>query len=680
MMYSHVIFKSRCVNRLSKPPRHKPQSVTIPLPPLLPCAPDLHAENIPTKMNGRLRNAQAWWKGWCRSSFALSIISNGYSLPWESSPPPQFQSANHPMAHTHAAFVTTAIQELLDTGAASICTAASPPRCVSPLNVVEQKDKKRLILDLRTVNSYLVIPKFRYEGLPRVAELIRRGDWMFTIDLKSGYHHVDMHPSARPFLGFHFARKTYTFNSLPFGLATAPFVFTQVIKQLAARWRAFGFRLVPYVDDIIFMCATEVDALTCQLQVVTDLQAAGFIINWKKSQLAPSNTARFLGIVIDTQALKFFVPPDREGALRQHLHSLAAQRSTSAVEIARVTGMLASMRPALGPASRAFVQGMLAFINDRPSWRKMRPLTAECRADIQFWLQTLHQINGHDITCPATFSAFLHCDASDTAWGAHVRLIPHGFLQAHAQFPTHLRSTSSTHRELTGILWALGLFADHLRHRHVLVHTDNQAAAFIMQKGGSRRTELTTVCQAIMALMLQNMAKLSISWIPREHNALADALSKLSDPDDYSLTTSTFHAVDSAWGPHSIDLFANRSNTQLPRFCSLLYERDAVAIDAFSISWHGENAYAFPPPSLIPAVLSHAATCRTTFTIIIPEWHSAFWWPLLSPSPRAWHTFVVQSLFLRKGILCLNPGNTTSFNGHGYPNSNMWALRCNFFR
>ena len=631
-------------------------------------------------MNGRLRRAQAWWKDWCHCSFALSIICHGYSLPWTSSPPPPFRKDNHPMASAHAEFVTTAIQELMDTGAASICTPCNQPQCVSPLNVVEQRDKKSLILDLRAVNRYLVIPKFRYEGLTRVAELIRKDDWLFTIDLKSDYHHVDMHPSARPFLGFRFAQQTYTFNSLPFGLATAPFVFTQIIKQLAKRSRALGFRLVPYVDDIIFMASSKEDALTCQLQVVSDLRDAGFIVNRKKSQLAPARHVRFLGILIDTRALKFFVPREREEVLQQQLQFLARRETASATEIARVTGMLASMRPALGSASRAFVQGMLTFINDRPSWRRHRPLTADCRADIEFWLLTLHKLNGNDITCQSAFDAFVHCDASATAWGAHVRLIPCGFLQAHAQFPPNLQRLSSTHRELTGILWALGHFAAHLHHRHILVHTDNQAAAFILQKGGSRRPELTTVCQAIMALMLQNAAKLSVSWIPRELNALADSLSKLSDPDDYSLTATAFNAVEAAWGPHSIDLFASRSNTRLPRFCSLLYEREAVATNAFSISWHTENAYAFPPPSLLPAVLTHAATSRAIITIVIPAWQSAFWWPLLSPSPRMWHTFVSQSLYLRKGSHCLVPGNAISFNGLGYPNSDMWALRCNFLR
>ncbi|GJP39448.1 hypothetical protein CLOM_g23818 [Closterium sp. NIES-68] len=185
--------------------------------------------------------------------------------------------------------------------------------CVSPLNVVEQRDKCRLILDLRKINNYLDIPKFKYEGLNRVAELIRPGDWMFSIDLKSGYHHVEIHPSCWKFLGFHFKGDYYSFISLPFGLATASFVFTQLNKQLAKRWRASDVQVVPYVDDLLFLCNSHSDARSTCAAVVQDLKAAGFVINGKKSHLHPSRQIAFLGLEIDAAQGIFSIglEPDR---------------------------------------------------------------------------------------------------------------------------------------------------------------------------------------------------------------------------------------------------------------------------------------------------------------------------------------------------------------------------------
>ncbi|GJP58123.1 hypothetical protein CLOP_g20672 [Closterium sp. NIES-67] len=74
---------------------------------------------------------------------------------------------------------------------------------------------------------------------------------LFTIDLKSGNHQVDIHPDCWRFLGFTLQGQRYQFLSLPFGLATAPFVFMQLIKQRAKRWRSQAIRLIPYVDVIL---------------------------------------------------------------------------------------------------------------------------------------------------------------------------------------------------------------------------------------------------------------------------------------------------------------------------------------------------------------------------------------------------------------------------------------------
>ena len=46
-------------------------------------------------------------------------------------------------------------------------------------------------------------------------------------------------------------RQVYLFCSLPFGLVTAPFVFTKVTKALIRYWRSCGLRIFKYLglDD-----------------------------------------------------------------------------------------------------------------------------------------------------------------------------------------------------------------------------------------------------------------------------------------------------------------------------------------------------------------------------------------------------------------------------------------------
>ena len=67
---------------------------------------------------------------------------------------------------------------------------------------------------------------------------------MFAFDLKSGYHHIDVAPHHRKYLGFEWGGKFYTFAVLPFGLSSAPYVFTKVMRVLVQLWRSKGLKSV----------------------------------------------------------------------------------------------------------------------------------------------------------------------------------------------------------------------------------------------------------------------------------------------------------------------------------------------------------------------------------------------------------------------------------------------------
>ena len=49
-------------------------------------------------------------------------------------------------------------------------------------------------------------------------------------------------------------------------------------------------------------------------------------------------------------------------------------------------------------------------------------------------------------------------------------------------------------------------------------------------------------------------------WIPRSLNNSADLVSKLTDYDDWVVSECLFLYLDSEWGPHTIDRFANIDN------------------------------------------------------------------------------------------------------------------------
>jgi hypothetical protein len=67
--------------------------------------------------------------------------------------------------------------------------------------------------------------------------------------------------------------------------------------------RKKGLRLIIYLDDILIL-NTSRERVLADLEVVIDLlQRLGFIINWEKLVLEPSENLEYLGLVFDSNRL-----------------------------------------------------------------------------------------------------------------------------------------------------------------------------------------------------------------------------------------------------------------------------------------------------------------------------------------------------------------------------------------
>jgi hypothetical protein len=213
-------------------------------------------------MRHRLRNCLAFWLTICGSSMVLSWVEEGFKLRWlGDTPPPPCAMRNHASALSeHPQFVSAQITELLAAQTIVRWPENSTPTVVSPLGVVVQNGKKRLIFDARYINSLMIVPKFKYEDLGTCGQYLQEGDWLCTVDLSKGFHHLDIHEDSVPFLGFEWEGQYYAYVGMPFGVAVAPWAFTKLTRVLLTRWREKGHRCSGYIDDSMHAAQSK-DAL-----------------------------------------------------------------------------------------------------------------------------------------------------------------------------------------------------------------------------------------------------------------------------------------------------------------------------------------------------------------------------------------------------------------------------------
>ena len=122
----------------------------------------------------------------------------------------------------------------------------------------------------------------------------------------------------------------------------------------------------------------------------------------------------------------------------------------------------------------------------------------------------------------------------------------------HKNLTTKERLKSSTWRELLAIDYTLKCFAPLLENTSIHVKTDNFATLVITRKG-SNKTSLQKFAENINKICVENSIKFEISWIPRNNNAAADAISKLTDYDDWQTTLELFQKISEIWEKFTID-------------------------------------------------------------------------------------------------------------------------------
>ena len=132
---------------------------------------------------------------------------------------------------------------------------AVPNQFVNHICAVPKKDGRPVVNLKPLINTFVEKDHFKMEGVHMLKEVLRKDDWMVSIDLKDAYLSVLVAVAHRKFLRF--LLKGLTYQCLPFGLSNAPHTFTKFLKPVMAILRQRGLRSVIFIDDILLMAQSS---------------------------------------------------------------------------------------------------------------------------------------------------------------------------------------------------------------------------------------------------------------------------------------------------------------------------------------------------------------------------------------------------------------------------------------
>ena len=278
-------------------PPHNELARAPPVPPL---------PQIPVA--GRSRHFVQAWSTITSDPWVLDAV-RGLKLDLVADPAQSTEPRELSLEEDRALAVRLEVDELVLKGAVTR-VQERPHQFVSQIFTIPKKDsgKERPVENLKALNGFVCYEHFKKEGLKLLPDLLQPNDWLVKLDLKDAYFVVPTHHDFKRLLRFRWSGQLFQYQCLPFGLSSAPRVFTKLMKAPTSIRRNQGVRLIIYLDDLLIMASVAAEALEHLRRAIQLLHQLGFLINFKKLVLTPAQSILFLGFEVDSRVMEMRVP------------------------------------------------------------------------------------------------------------------------------------------------------------------------------------------------------------------------------------------------------------------------------------------------------------------------------------------------------------------------------------
>ena len=266
---------------------------------------------------------------------------------------------------SHADFVDTEVANLVSRGClvpwSEVRGPHGParPRLIHPLAV--EKLKPRLVIDCRKLNARCEHRYFRLDTVSKVAAVVEEGAYMGSLDDRSGFHNLRLHPASFPLFGVCYKGVDYVCTTLPFGWNESPFCYHALSEVKAEYMRSRGWPVLAYIDDAFYATLAALFGRSAKTQWLAAAAGihlgmlvsfmAGYFLSDEKADLRPSRVQRYLGIICDSNTATFRVPEDKLRKLHALIQVVLSDGEVSGRILEKIAGKCVSMSVAIRPAS-----------------------------------------------------------------------------------------------------------------------------------------------------------------------------------------------------------------------------------------------------------------------------------------------------------------------------------------
>ena len=433
----------------------------------------------------------------------------------------------------------------------------------SPLAAVPKQDGSwRTIDDLTAgddsaVNTHIPdsAASVRYASFDDAVLKIRRlgrGCWLAKVDWKAAFRQVAVHRADWPLLGIAWRGMLFVRLVLPFGARSSPRLFTQFAQAFAGALRRMGApHVVFYLDDFLLLGASE-EACKQAVLLMEQLAAELGVQLHPTKREGPAQIISFLGIGIDTIAMRVFLPRPKQDKLVQACLAMLRSGRASLRALRSIVGLMLHAAQVVHPG-RLMARRMLEF--KRPLERRAltapapfihvpHSLPSDVLDDLRWWAECLHDSSMIPRTPDWADPIVLQTDAS-TSFGAGAVFrdptasssssgLTAWFFLPWTDHAAAMQTWIAADQELATIAIALETFGGRLAGLRLRIHSDSANSVHALSRSATTSSLRMRLLRGVHAIALRFDFHIQlVSHIRGTHNVCADAASRLpvQDPD-----------------------------------------------------------------------------------------------------------------------------------------------------
>ena len=513
--------------------------------------------------------------------------------------------------------------------------------------------KPRLVHDLRAINVRLQDSTVK---LDRALDALGNGSLAAKLDLAQAFRHVGVEKVDRRVLVFVVDGVPLQWQALPFGAAQSPELFAKALEPIiASLGRSGRATYIVYVDDILIV-ADDVEALDAAVvSLCESLAKGGWTIALDKCFPYAMEEVPFLGLIVDLGKDVLRVSVAKAKRLEDLCEKVLDGRSSVSLrDLQRIGGLLAFFATAAPEAGlmRLGINAATAEAERLPG--RTVGVKGKLSDDLRFWRANAKHLP--NMTRPPPGRGQRYAAATDAAglprlgfggvvWeGAAPAPDLEKALGEAATFadveckgveafggkvfkgpiPVAMASASSAalevyafHRVLKGLAGVVGKEA--LKGAVIAWYCDAQVAVGAVGKWRAKAEGLLHEVNMLLDTVRSLGCSVVPHWVSRAAGwqPVADFLSKsrwVRDRAEWAMPqeVATKLMTEASFEPR-VDLFATAASAKLPSYVSQFPELGNTWTDAFARGWDDVDAFAFPPFSVVPAMMRHicrAQRCR----------------------------------------------------------------------